>query len=58
MSKMLLVEDNEINRDMLSRRLERKAFEVMTEVDGQACITMVSSDHGQSRSASEKGANS
>jgi len=29
MSKILLVEDNEMNRDMLSRRLERKGFEVV-----------------------------
>lgn len=35
MAKILLVEDNEMNRDMLSRRLERKGFEVVTAVDGQ-----------------------
>lgn len=35
MSKILLVEDNEMNRDMLSRRLERKEFEVVIAVDGQ-----------------------
>jgi CheY-like chemotaxis protein len=32
--KILLVEDNEMNRDMLSRRLERRGFEVMIAVDG------------------------
>ena len=35
MPKVLLVEDNEMNRDMLSRRLERKGFEVEIAVDGQ-----------------------
>jgi CheY-like chemotaxis protein len=43
MSKILLVEDNEMNRDMLSRRLERKGFEVIIAVDGQAGINMATS---------------
>ena len=43
MSKILLVEDNEMNRDMLTRRLERKGFEVLIAVDGQASIDMASS---------------
>jgi len=43
MSKALLVEDNEMNRDMLTRRLERKGFEVFIAVDGQAGINMASS---------------
>jgi CheY-like chemotaxis protein len=34
MSKILLVEDNEMNRDMLSRRLERRGFEVIMAFDG------------------------
>lgn len=34
MSKILLVEDNELNRDMLSRRLLRKGYEVLLAVDG------------------------
>jgi CheY-like chemotaxis protein len=34
MPKILLVEDNEMNRDMLSRRLKRKGFEVEIAVDG------------------------
>jgi CheY-like chemotaxis protein len=34
MPKILLVEDNEMNRDMLSRRLERKGYEVIIAVDG------------------------
>ena len=34
MAKILLVEDNEMNRDMLSRRLERRGHEVVVAVDG------------------------
>ena len=40
MTKILLVEDNEMNRDMLSRRLERKGYEVLLAVDGQNGIDM------------------
>jgi len=43
MSKILLVEDNEMNRDMLTRRLERKGFEVVIAVDGKAGVDMASS---------------
>jgi CheY-like chemotaxis protein len=35
MPKILLVEDNEMNRDMLSRRLQRKGFTVVTAHDGE-----------------------
>ena len=35
MPKILLVEDNEMNRDMLSRRLQRRGYEVVIAVDGQ-----------------------
>jgi CheY-like chemotaxis protein len=35
MAKILLVEDNEMNRDMLSRRLTRRGYEVVIAVDGQ-----------------------
>ena len=35
MPKILLVEDNEMNRDMLSRRLQRKGYTVLLAVDGQ-----------------------
>lgn len=38
MAKILLVEDNEMNSDMLSRRLERKGFEIIIAVDGQQGI--------------------
>ena len=44
MTKVLLVEDNEMNRDMLSRRLKRKGFEVVIAVDGKAGVDMASSE--------------
>ena len=44
MSRILLVEDNEMNRDMLSRRLERKQYEVIIAIDGQAGVNMASSE--------------
>jgi CheY-like chemotaxis protein len=40
MPKILLVEDNEMNRDMLSRRLVRNGFEVIVAIDGQQAVTM------------------
>jgi two-component system cell cycle response regulator DivK len=40
MARILLVEDNEMNRDMLSRRLERKGFEVKMAVDGRQGVEM------------------
>ena len=44
MSKILLVEDNEMNRDMLSRRLQRKGFEVVMAVNGQEGVQMATSE--------------
>ncbi|MDZ4802478.1 MAG: response regulator [Bryobacteraceae bacterium] len=44
MARILLVEDNEMNRDMLSRRLERKGFEVLIAVDGEQGVRMAASD--------------
>jgi CheY-like chemotaxis protein len=44
MPKILLVEDNEMNRDMLSRRLTRKGFEVVMAEDGQKGLDMASSE--------------
>ena len=38
MKKILLVEDNEMNRDMLSRRLERRGFQVVHAADGEQAI--------------------
>jgi two-component system, cell cycle response regulator DivK len=40
MPKILLVEDNEMNRDMLSRRLQRKGFEVTIALDGVQGVEM------------------
>ena len=42
--KVLLVEDNEMNRDMLSRRLARNGYEVVMAVDGQQAVTMAGSE--------------
>ena len=44
MPKILLVEDNELNRDMLSRRLVRKGYEVVFAVDGQNGVEMALKD--------------
>ena len=43
MAKILLVEDNEMNRDMLSRRLRRKGFEVAIAEDGEMGVKMATS---------------
>jgi CheY-like chemotaxis protein len=40
MAKILLVEDNEMNRDMLSRRLERKGYQILVAVDGEQGVTI------------------
>lgn len=40
MTKILIVEDNEMNRDMLTRRLERNGYEVQCAVDGPEGIAM------------------
>lgn len=42
MCKILLVEDNPDNRDMLSRRLGRRGYEVTVDGDGEQCLTMAS----------------
>src|ERR1700675_1571417 len=39
-AKILLVEDNEMNRDMLSRRLQRRGYEVLTAVDGESGLAL------------------
>ena len=41
---VLIVEDNELNRDMLSRRLERKDFSVICAIDGQEGVSMAQSE--------------
>lgn len=38
MARLLLIEDNEMNRDMLSRRLERRGYQVLSAVDGEEGI--------------------
>lgn len=42
--KILLVEDNEMNRDMLSRRLKRKGYDVVIAVDGNEGVNMAQSE--------------
>jgi two-component system cell cycle response regulator DivK len=45
MTKVLLVEDNEMNRDMLSRRLTRRGFQVVCAVDGQQGVDLARSEN-------------
>ena len=45
MAKILIVEDNEMNRDMLSRRLERKGFDIVMAEDGQKGVDMAKSEN-------------
>jgi two-component system cell cycle response regulator DivK len=40
MPTILLVEDNEMNRDMLSRRLQRKGYQIVTATDGEQGLSM------------------
>jgi CheY-like chemotaxis protein len=42
--RILLVEDNELNRDMLSRRLTSRGYEVVLAVDGQSGVEMAASE--------------
>lgn len=44
MAKILLVEDNEMNRDMLSRRLERRGYQVLIAIDGGQGVSMACSE--------------
>lgn len=44
MSTILLVEDNELNRDMLARRLQRKGYTVVVAIDGEEAVAKASSD--------------
>src|SRR5215468_10096509 len=45
MTKVLLVEDNEMNRDMLSRRLVRKGYEVVMALDGRQAVEMAAAEN-------------
>ena len=42
--KVLLVEDNEMNRDMLSRRLKKRGFDVVMAIDGQQGVDMANAE--------------
>jgi CheY-like chemotaxis protein len=42
--RILLVEDNEMNRDMLSRRLQRRGFDVLTATDGEAAVSATAAE--------------
>ncbi|MDP7444113.1 MAG: response regulator [Candidatus Poseidoniia archaeon] len=44
MTKILLVEDNEMNKDMLSRRLMKKGYDIVFAMDGQEAIDMAKSE--------------
>ena len=44
MTKILLVEDNPLNQDMLSRRLKRQSYEVVIAVDGAAALSMAKTE--------------
>lgn len=44
MSRILLIEDNDMNRDMLSRRLGRKGFQVLMAIDGEQGVAMACSE--------------
>ena len=44
MAKILLVEDNEMNRDMLSRRLERRGYQVVLALDGEQGVALAQSE--------------
>ncbi len=44
MTKILLVEDNEMNRDMLSRRLQRRGFEVLIAADGEQGLAVAAAE--------------
>ena len=44
MTKILLVEDNEMNRDMLSRRLQKQGYEVVMAVDGEEGVAKAQSE--------------
>ena len=44
MAKVLLIEDNEMNRDMLSRRLIRRGYQVVFAMDGQQGVDLARSE--------------
>ena len=44
MTRILLVEDNELNRDMLSRRLQKRGYDIVMAVDGETGVAMAQSE--------------
>jgi CheY-like chemotaxis protein len=44
MAKLLLIEDNEMNRDMLSRRLERRGYQMLIAVDGEQGVSLAQTE--------------
>ena len=44
MAKILLVEDNEMNRDMLARRLERRGYQVVIAIDGDQGVRLAQAE--------------
>ncbi len=44
MAKILLIEDNEMNRDMLERRLRRKGYDVIFAADGEKAVDMAAAE--------------
>ncbi len=44
MPKILLIEDNDLNRDMLSRRLQRRGYEIVSAVDGEQGVALANSE--------------
>jgi CheY-like chemotaxis protein len=44
MARILLIEDNELNRDMLSRRLERAGHEVLAAIDGKSAFDLLQTE--------------
>ncbi len=44
MTRILLIEDNELNRDMLSRRLQKRGYEIVMAVDGETGVAMAQSE--------------
>ena len=44
MTKILLVEDNEMNRDMLSRRIQKRGYDVVMAIDGEQGVALAQSE--------------
>lgn len=44
MNKILLIEDNELNRDMLTRRMQKRGYQIVSAVDGETGVSMAQSE--------------